>query len=88
MCILNCAANEFAEVELGRESGRGKCEEYMVKYWYRVVSLDVGDELHQSCEWQKSNNTSVRCWIMELTDELYSFGLAFVWTKQQECNLR
>lgn len=82
MCTLNWAANEFAEIELGRESGRGKCEEYTVKYWYRVVCIDVEDPLQQSFEWQNSNNTSVRSWTVELTDELYNFGLAFVWTKQ------
>ena len=29
----------------------------------------------------------VRSWTMELKDELYNIGLAFVWTKQQECNV-
>jgi hypothetical protein len=30
---------------------------------------------------------NVRSWAMELKEELYNIGLAFVWTKQQECNL-
>jgi len=31
---------------------------------------------------------NVRSWAMELKEELYNIGLASVWTKQQECNLR
>lgn len=38
-------------------------------------------------EWQKSN-TSVRSWTMELKEELYNSGSAFVWRKQQQRNLR
>jgi hypothetical protein len=30
----------------------------------------------------------VKSWTMELKDEVYSIGLAFMWKKQQECNLR
>jgi len=30
----------------------------------------------------------VRCWAMKLKEEMYNIGLSFLWTKQQECNLR
>jgi hypothetical protein len=29
-----------------------------------------------------------RSWTIEMKGEVYNIGLAFVWTKQQECNLR
>jgi hypothetical protein len=38
-------------------------------------------------EWQKCN-IAVKSWAMVLKEELYNIGLAFVWRKQQECNLR
>ena len=31
---------------------------------------------------------SVFSWTVELKEELYNTGLAFVWMKQQDCNLR
>jgi hypothetical protein len=34
-----------------------------------------------------SSNIEVKSWAMELKDELYSIGLAFVWRRQNECNL-
>ena len=34
MDILNCAANGSVEMELGRDSRRGKCIGQIVKYWY------------------------------------------------------
>ena len=30
MCILNCAANGFAKMELDRESSRGKCKGHVI----------------------------------------------------------
>jgi len=40
--------------------------------------------IQQCYKWQKS----VRSWTMDLKEELYNTGLAFEWTKQQQCNLR
>jgi hypothetical protein len=40
--------------------------------------------VQQCYKWQKS----VRSWTMDLKEELSNTGLAFVWTKQQQCNLR
>ena len=36
--IRNCVANGFAEIELGRQSRKGKCIAQVVKFWYLVVS--------------------------------------------------
>jgi DNA-binding transcriptional regulator of glucitol operon len=52
------------------------------------VCLGIESPLRQWYEWQNSNNMSVRSWIMDLEEELYNIGLAFVWTKQEKCNLR
>lgn len=41
MGLPNCAASGFAETELSRESRRGKYVEQIVKYWYRIMCLDV-----------------------------------------------
>jgi hypothetical protein len=41
MGVPNCAATGFAETELWRESRRGKCIEKTVKYWFRIMCLDV-----------------------------------------------
>lgn len=86
MGIPNGAANVFATMELGRESRRDKCIEHIVKYWYWIMCLDIEDPVKQCYEWLK-HNMSVRVWTMELKEELYNTELAFVWRKQQECNL-
>lgn len=52
------------------------------------MCLDIEGLLQQWYEWQNSSNMNVRSWAMELKEELCNIGLAFVWTKQQECNLR
>ena len=41
MDVPNCAANGFAEIELGRESRRGKCIGRTVKYWYWIMCLGI-----------------------------------------------
>jgi hypothetical protein len=38
-------------------------------------------------EWQKSN-LRVNSWAMDLKEEQHSTGLAFMWEKKQECNMR
>jgi len=35
--ILNCAVNGLAEMELGRESRRGRCIGQILKYLYQIV---------------------------------------------------
>lgn len=49
--------------------------------------LNSQHPVKQCYEWQKSN-MSMRSWTTELKEELYSTGLAFVWRKQRERNLR
>jgi hypothetical protein len=44
MGVPNCAANGFADIELGRESRRGKST---VKYWYQIMCLDIEDLVKQ-----------------------------------------
>jgi hypothetical protein len=36
----------------------------------------------------RSVNKSVSSWTKELKEELYNIGPAFLWRKQQDCNLR
>jgi hypothetical protein len=74
-------------MELGRDSRRGNCMGQIVKYWYQIVCCDVKDLVKQCYKWQK-RNWSGRSWNVELKEALYNIGLAFVWTKQQECILR
>jgi hypothetical protein len=42
MGVPNCAANGFAEMELGRESRRGKCLGLILKYWHCIMFRDGG----------------------------------------------
>ena len=86
MGIPNCVANRFAEMELGRESSRGKFIAQILKYWYWIMCLDISDPIKQCYEWQKTN-MSVGSLIMEMKEELYNIELAFMWRKQQDCNL-
>jgi hypothetical protein len=86
MGIPNSAANGFAEMELGRNSRRGKCTGQILKYWYRITCLDTEEPIKQCHKWQKSN-MRVRSWTMELKDELCNTELTFMWRKQQDCNL-
>jgi hypothetical protein len=43
--ISNCAANGFAEMELGRESRRSKCLGRILKYWYSVMFLETEEPI-------------------------------------------
>jgi len=40
MGIPNCAVNGMAEVELGRQSRRGKCIGQILKYRYQIMCLN------------------------------------------------
>jgi hypothetical protein len=44
------------------------------------------EEMLKNIKWQKCN-MGRKSWAMELKEELYNIGLAFVWKKQEECNL-
>jgi hypothetical protein len=47
MDVPKYAANGFAEIELGRESKRGKYMGRIVKYWYQIMCLDIEDSVKQ-----------------------------------------
>ena len=49
--------------------------------------MGIEDPVKQYYEWQK-RNMCAKSWTMEMKGEVRNIGLAFVWTKQQECNLR
>jgi hypothetical protein len=85
--IPNYAANGFVEMELGKERRRGRCLGQILKYWYHVMCLEKEGLIKQCYEWQ-NYNMGVKSWAMELKEELHNIGLAFVWRKQQECNMR
>jgi hypothetical protein len=53
--IPNCAANGFAEKELGRQSRTGKCIGWILKYWCHVMCLEMEEPIKQCYEWQKCN---------------------------------
>jgi hypothetical protein len=51
------------------------------------MCLDIEVPVKQNYEWQK-RNMSTGSWTMEMKEEVHNTGLAFVWTKQQERDLR
>jgi hypothetical protein len=83
--VPNCAANGFAEMELGRESRRSRCLGRILKYWYSVTFLETEKPIKQCYEWQKCS-VGIKSWAMEVKEELHNIGLAVVWRKQQEYN--
>jgi hypothetical protein len=85
ICTPNCAANGFAEMELGRESRRSKYIERMLKYWYSVMFLETEEPTKYCYEWQKCN-MGIKSWAVEVKEELHDIALTFVWWTQQECN--
>ena len=51
------------------------------------MCLGIADPVKQYYEWRKGT-TCARSSSMEMKGEVHNIGLAFVWTKQEECNLR
>jgi hypothetical protein len=60
----------MAEMELGRDSRRGKVMWLAVKYWQRIMHMDIQDPLRQCYEWQKGNMT-FESWAKKVKEELY-----------------
>jgi len=87
MGIPSFVANAFTKVETAREGRASKYVGQIVQNWYWIMCMEINNPAKECYEWQKSN-TSVRSWTMELKEELYNSGSAFVWRKQQQCNLR
>jgi hypothetical protein len=50
LALPRCAANVMAEMELGRDSRRGKAMWVAVKYWQRIMHMDIQDPVRQCYE--------------------------------------
>jgi hypothetical protein len=50
--IPRFAANGVAELELGRDSRRGKVMSTSVKYWQRILQMDKDDLVRVCYDWQ------------------------------------
>jgi hypothetical protein len=61
-------------MELGTNSRRGKVMRLTIKYWYRILCMDVEDPVKQFYEWQTSN-ISVISWDEDLKEEQWSTGV-------------
>jgi hypothetical protein len=50
------AANNVAELELGRDSRRGNVLSTIVKYWLRLLRMDSLEIVRACYDWQINNN--------------------------------
>jgi hypothetical protein len=83
--IPRFAPNGFAELELGRDSRRGRilCR---VKYWLRILQTD-SEELVRVCyEWQV-NNLEFGSWAKKVSEQLSKIGLGYIWQDLKENNV-
>jgi hypothetical protein len=53
--IPSFAANGVAELELGRDSRRGKVMSTLVKHWQRILQMDKDDLVRVCHDWQINN---------------------------------
>ena len=53
MGLPNCTANIIAEMELSRDSGKGKVMGLTVQRWQRTVRVCEEEPVKQGFEWQK-----------------------------------
>jgi hypothetical protein len=51
--LPRCAVNSVAEMELGRDSRRGKVIWLTVKYWQIMMHMDIQFPFRQCYEWHK-----------------------------------
>jgi hypothetical protein len=75
--IPRFAANRVAEVELGRNSRRGKVLCLTVKYWLRTLQMDKEELVRVCYEWQ-INNLEFDSWARKLSKQLSKIGLGYV----------
>jgi hypothetical protein len=54
-----------------------------VKYWQRIMHMDVQDPVKQCYERQKCN-MRFESWAKKMKVESESIGLAYIWHSQQE----
>jgi hypothetical protein len=62
--IPRFAANGEAELELSRDSRRGKVMRILVKYWQRILQMDKDDLVRVCYDWQ-INNTQYDGWAKQ-----------------------
>jgi hypothetical protein len=53
--LPRCAANGAAEIELGRDSRRGKTMRLTLKYWQRILRMANQELVKKWYDWQKDN---------------------------------
>jgi hypothetical protein len=63
------AANNVAELELERDSKRGKVLSMIAKYWLRLLRMDSLEVVRACYKWQ-INNLQVDGWATKLKEEL------------------
>jgi hypothetical protein len=80
------AANNVAELELGRVSRRGKVLNRITKFWLRLLGMDSLELIKLCYEWQMKN-LKVDSWAKKLKDELEKMGLAYISQNQTEINV-
>jgi hypothetical protein len=67
--VPRCATNGAAEIELGRDSRRGKTMSLTLKYWKRILCMDNQDLVKKCYDWQKDNIKS-DSWAKRVKEEL------------------
>jgi hypothetical protein len=72
--LSRCAVNGMAEMELERESRRGKVIWLGVKSWQQIMHIDIQDMVRQCYEWQKCD-LRFKSWAKKMKEELESIGL-------------
>jgi hypothetical protein len=81
--VPRCAANGAAEIELGRDSRRGKTMRLTLKSWQRILCMDNQELVKKCYDWQKDNIKS-DSWAKRVKEE--NTGLASIWQNQYEHN--
>jgi hypothetical protein len=72
-----------AELELDRDSRRGKVMSTLVKYWQRILQMDKDDLVRVCYDWQ-INNAQYDGWEKKLEKELNKIGLGHIWRNPTE----
>jgi hypothetical protein len=75
--IPRFAANGVTELELGRDSRRGKVMNSLVTYWPRISQMDKDDLVKVFYDWQ-INNAQYDGWEKKLEKELNKIGLGHI----------
>jgi hypothetical protein len=84
--VPRSAANNVAELELGKDSRRGIVLSTIAKYWLGLLRMDSLEIVRACYEWQ-INNLKVDGWAKKLKEELEKIGSAYIWQSQSEINV-